>query len=258
MAIITGPLAALKLAQIVAYDSTLNDAAKRTFLILAGYADSEGCCWPSVKKIASRMGVSRQAIIKQINILIEHDYISRTANYNLRTKRRETNIYQLNYALANIYIGSPQIFCKRNVTLMVTYLVTLLRYRDMALKEVTHHVNELGDINITNKTEHIEHNKKEHMTHVSNIARRKKSYANAWQAEKEREHVTGVTSEHKKTIEMLTRQLRQYLTPMQITQHDIEMKRKIKEASMSPLEGVQYIIRNLQETVTKCGYIKND
>ncbi len=253
MKIITGPLAALKLAQIVAYDASLNDAAKRVFSILAGYADAEGCCYPSITKIAACLGLSRQAIINQINILIQHGYVSRYSRYLPETGRRTSNLYQLNFELANMHQKTPEVFCRRNVTLVVTYIVTLLRYGGMSSQEVADHVSQWSDINITAIKYQSEHKKKEH---TAGLINRKKVYANAWQSEKERERVTGVSVEHQKMIENLTSQLRQHLTSMQIAQNDIEMRQKIKELKLSPLKAAEYIIKNLQDTVTQYSYIK--
>ena len=249
MSVITGPLAALKLAQIVAYDSTLNYAAKRVFILIAGHADQDGCAYPSIKKIAKNLAVSRQAVIKQINILIEHNYLTRTANFDPNTGRRRANIYQLNLLIANQYHRTPEIFCKRNVILVVTYLATLLRYRAMEPPKVTHNVSLLRDTNITNSKKQNEQTKKEYNATISNIIKRKRVYANAWAEEKAREKATGITPKHKKKVSELSETLRNHKNCAQMVEYELKIKKKIKQMQLSPLEQIEFIIKELERDV---------
>ena len=248
--VITGPLAALKLAQIAAYDSTLNYAAKRVLVLLAGYANEDGICWPSIKKMAKNIGTSRQALIKQINILIDHGYLTRKERYQ-HGGRRGTNLYQLNYLLANTYKKTPEAFCKHNVTLVVTYLVTLGRYRAMQPSEVTSHVNSSGDTNITPLTKQTEHKKKEYNNAISQILKRNTVRANAWDEQKEREKATGITQEHMKKLAELSDQLRKYKNSNQMVEYDLKLKHIIKKMNLSPLRQVEYAIMQLELDVAK-------
>ena len=134
---IYGHLAILKLSQIVTYDCTLNNAAKRIFTILAGYAGNEDySCFPSASKIAKALGISRQAVTKQIDILNEHQYLIKKRRTNEKTKARKSNILIFQVDIAKQYYGHPEIFCQKNVTLVVAYLVTLLRYGVMQPNDV--------------------------------------------------------------------------------------------------------------------------
>ncbi len=249
--IITGPLAALKLAQIVAYDSTLNDAAKRVFILIAGYADKEGFAFPSIKKMAKNLGITRQAVIKQVNILIEHSYITRIENFDPNTGRRLTNLYQLNILLANRYRRAPEIFCKHNVTTVVTYFVTLFRYGGMEPLEVTSYVSPFGDTNITNLKKQKKHGEREYNAATSNIVKRKRVHANAWAEEKETEKATGITLEHKKKVAELSGSLRKYKNSAQMVEYDLNMKKKISEMQLSPLEKIEFTIKELERGVAE-------
>lgn len=102
---IYGYLAALKLGQIAAYDSSLRPAARRILSILMGYANTDGYAYPSQGTIAKDLGVSRQAVVKQIKILVEGKYISYERRYE--GKRCISNMYRLNFALAEEYRSVP-------------------------------------------------------------------------------------------------------------------------------------------------------
>ncbi len=251
MKTITGPLAALKLNQIVAYDATLDDAAKRIFSVLAGYVDKDGFCWPSVSKIANSFGVSRSAVTKQINILIEHDYVSRVSRYT-ENGRRKSNLYQLNYAIAKELYKKPECFCKRDVTLLVASIVTLSSCSGMQLSEVMGIVTGLGDTNITSSKEQLENNKEKPRAMVSPVVERQKIRVTAWESEKARESETGLTPHHKKKIEALMTELRQHWNAFKIVQYDCETRAACKERGLSPLEATEYQIWRLEEAVQEC------
>jgi biotin operon repressor len=102
---IYGYLAALKLGQIAAYDSSLKPAARRILSILMGYASTNGYAYPSHGAIAKDLGVSRQAVIKQIKTLVAGKYISCERRY--QDGRNTSNMYRLNFALAEEYRAVP-------------------------------------------------------------------------------------------------------------------------------------------------------
>jgi GntR family transcriptional regulator len=53
----------------VVVDTQLGHAPLRTYMVLAAHADKQGRCWPSHNTIGRIMGISRQAVIKNIHKL---------------------------------------------------------------------------------------------------------------------------------------------------------------------------------------------
>ncbi len=104
-----GHLATMKLLQIAGYDSSLNHAARRVLCILAGYAGKDGYCFPSYGTMADGMGVTRQAVIRQIGMLKKAKYISVEPQWNVRGGRK-SNLYRLNYSLAEKYRKEPWLY----------------------------------------------------------------------------------------------------------------------------------------------------
>jgi hypothetical protein len=58
-------------------DNRINSRAIVVLGIIGCYSDRDGWCFPSQVTLAKRLGVSRQAVIKQVNILVECGYIEK-------------------------------------------------------------------------------------------------------------------------------------------------------------------------------------
>lgn len=86
-----GYVANLNLLQEAAYDGRLQNMTVRIFSLIVTYADQHGACFPSLAKMAGRLGISRQAVQNQIRKLEKLGYIK-----VFQQKERRTNIYQLN------------------------------------------------------------------------------------------------------------------------------------------------------------------
>lgn len=177
MTYINGPLAALKLGQMIAYDCTISDTALRVYNLIAVHVDKDGECWPSLSKISSKFGVSRQAIAKQIDELALHNYLTKTANFDERSGRRKTNVYRLNLQLANAFQNETDIFSKANIYRLLVYMAMLLKYPPqplevtgyetsegcggMQLLEVAGDVTPGGCINIPDEHNHVKQSEEE-------------------------------------------------------------------------------------------------
>jgi hypothetical protein len=151
---IYGHLATSKLNQIAGYDCTLNPAARRVLTVLTGYANQEGHCWPSVVTISKCLGVSRAAVSKQIDALIERGYLSKKARYH-KGGGKKSNVYLLNYDLANQYYKEPDIFSEPNILKMLAIFAATASCIGMEVDEVTYHVTQLGNIKIKNDNKTI-------------------------------------------------------------------------------------------------------
>jgi hypothetical protein len=57
------------------FDRSLGDAGLRVLAILGCHSDRDGWCYPSLAKLASDTGVSRQAVSKQVGVLQELGYL---------------------------------------------------------------------------------------------------------------------------------------------------------------------------------------
>ncbi|MFA7276259.1 MAG: helix-turn-helix domain-containing protein [Pseudobdellovibrionaceae bacterium] len=95
-----GHLATLKLLQIAAYDKDINNAARRIFMIIAGHADIDGRCWPSINKIACSLGIKRSAVNKQTKILKTRGYLEIQPRHDEWTGAQKSNEYILNLSYA--------------------------------------------------------------------------------------------------------------------------------------------------------------
>lgn len=104
-----GHLAVLKLLQIAAYDKDLGNAARRVLVLISGYSDGEGCCWPSVNKMAYSLGVERSAINKQTKALAKRGYLKILPRHDEWTGARKSNQYQLNIDYASKHYGRPDL-----------------------------------------------------------------------------------------------------------------------------------------------------
>lgn len=235
-----GHLAVLKLSQMVGYDSTLGDAAKRIFMIIAGYAShNDYSCFPSASKIAKSLGMTHPAVTKQINILVEHQYLRKTQRSCKKTKSRQSNILTLNVALVDQYRDEPDIFCKRNEASMVMYLETLLSYGVLQLNEITSPETQKG---YKKKTLQKNILKKSQEETTSN---RTKIRAGAWQQEKEHESKTGLTKAHKQRLEALNTELRQHIPNNALVDFSLSVRRQVKE--LPPLIACNTAIERYEE-----------
>ena len=77
-------------------DRQLGNAAFRVLAAIASYADQDGQCFPSLRRIGEDLGCCRSAVHKQVKILISHGYVARQ-----RTRRPNgsdsSNHYQILY-----------------------------------------------------------------------------------------------------------------------------------------------------------------
>lgn len=235
-----GHLAILKLSQIVAFDCTLGDAAKRVFMIIAGYSShNDYSCYPSASNIAKALGMTHPAVTKQINILADHQYLKKTPRFCSKTRRKESNILTFNMDLAVKYYAQPDIFCQRNVTVVVTYLATLLRYGLLQPEAATSH-------------ETLESCKKK--TPEKNIlkkpwedtaSKKAKIRAGAWEQEKEREAKTGITKAHNQRLEALNQELRLHMSQNAIVELSLSVRRQA--TGLIPLDAINMAIRLYEE-----------
>ena len=243
---ISGPLAALKLQQIAAYDDDLNLAALRILVIISGYVGSENAAWPSVAKIARRLQLSRAAVTRQITILVEKGYLKKAARYDPDTKARRSNVYEINMELANIYKSQPEIFCKEHVTLIVTSLVTLLRYGVLEPNGVADDETPESCINIKPKTNHS-YNKNKNNNKNKNkasplLTKCKAVHANAWEDQVRNDEKEGITPSLRREVERLNDELREKIGSLKMTDFTLKITKEIKEKNMSALEGIEHHI----------------
>jgi helix-turn-helix protein len=75
-------------------DARLGDAASRVLACLGTYADKDGWCWPGTGTLASRLGVTRQAVQRSRRQLAELGYIE-----VLRQRRKDGGFGSNRYRL---------------------------------------------------------------------------------------------------------------------------------------------------------------
>lgn len=75
-------------------DNRLEPAALLVLVALGTYGDRDGYCWPSQQVIADRIGVSRQAVGRQITILHNLGYIEIKRLWNKETQKTH-NAYKI-------------------------------------------------------------------------------------------------------------------------------------------------------------------
>ena len=82
-------------------DHRLGNAAFRVLAAIASYADQDGQCFPSLRRIGEDLGCGRSAVHKQVKILISQGYVARQ-----RTRRPNgsdsSNHYQILYPVAEM------------------------------------------------------------------------------------------------------------------------------------------------------------
>lgn len=76
-------------------DARIGAAAFRVLACLGTHSDAHGWCHPSQTLIAKRLGISRQAVNKQIKILEALGYIEIRQRFNPKTHAQMTSWYRL-------------------------------------------------------------------------------------------------------------------------------------------------------------------
>lgn len=84
-----GFVANLRVQRAAGFDADLQNKTFRVFALVVTYADKNGECFPSIAKMAKKLGVSRQAIQNQIRKLVDKGYLKSCP----QTSR--TNIYKI-------------------------------------------------------------------------------------------------------------------------------------------------------------------
>lgn len=235
-------LAVLKLGQILAYDDTVNNAAKRVFSLLAGYAGTDGTCFPSVKKMAQSLCFSRTAISKQIKNLEDHGYLKREQRFD-DSRSRKPNVIIFNIDLAREYHKTPDVFSKGNVTLMVTCLATLMHYS--AMQPFSDPWQGTSESCTKRK---FEDKKLKKATEKATVNKAKIS-ASSWEAGKTREREMGITPETKTELADVQIELKKCLTPAAMTDFSLSVRRKTK--GMPPDERLSKTIEFAKAELTR-------
>ena len=70
---------------------------KWLLVLLASYADENGECWPSQKKLAAQAGMTRQSVNKNLKVLQEKGYIHSQQRID-KEGDLATNLYTINVA----------------------------------------------------------------------------------------------------------------------------------------------------------------
>jgi DNA-binding transcriptional MocR family regulator len=76
-------------------DRRMHPAALRLLICLGTYSDAKGWCWPKQSTLALRLGISQQAVAKQIAILAELGYLEIHRQTNPETGLRGRSKYRL-------------------------------------------------------------------------------------------------------------------------------------------------------------------
>lgn len=244
---IYGHLAVLKLGQILGFDCTVNDAAKRVFLMIAGYSGTDGTAFPSINRISKEICMSRTAVTKQVSILEKHGYLTRETRFH-PTGGRTSNIIAFNIDMARKFHDTPTIFCKAHVTAVVTCIATLLHYGGLEPVELMSLETFGGCTKKTVQEIIIEKNKKKKKAEAIKKANVK---ACAWEAEKELEAATGVGKEEKKRLSSLSNKLRNTLGGHRLVEFDIKAQQSVK--GMKPLEAINQLIKIYEQEIQKHG-----
>lgn len=77
-----------------AFDRNLDNAALRALSVLGTFSDRNGWCYPSLTKIAAALGVTRQAVSKQIKALIDLGYLEVREQFRSNGSRA-VNLYRI-------------------------------------------------------------------------------------------------------------------------------------------------------------------
>lgn len=210
---------------------------------MAGYAGQDERCWPSLKEIAKRNGVTGPAIQSQVKKLEIEGYLKREARFNSETGAKKPSVIIFNGDMARQYADCPHIFCQHHVNAIVIYLVTLLRYGGSYLHEILGAEISSGYIN---KTDSIKQSKETNSNKAQLLlTRRSKVHADAWENEKQIEKETGVTRDMKDNLEQLNNELRRHLNSMQLTEFSVSLQRETK--GLSKKASMEYMLKSYEE-----------
>lgn len=230
---IYGFLAMMKLGQIAAYDSHLNPAARRILSIITGHANQEEYCWPSQGQIARDLGITRQAVNKQVSILESQGYLERIARTDSENGRTMNSVYVLNGELARKYGSEPTIFKKENLDKIAFYLATLWHLGGMNSQEVYDLETTLSDT------------KKKEKQNIKKSINRMLFNAKAWKAANQHHQQNGFSQEELEQIAELQLKVRRRLTARQNVEFDIRLR--IAAHKQSTGDRGKYMILALQE-----------
>lgn len=108
-----------------AFDQKVDDsAAKLTLLAIARHADSDGKCWPSVKRISDITGLSASTIKRKLKVLEALGLVKHQRRKG-DNGRNSSNIYTVGYrAMVTHTIGhSDPLISNRNQSLSSSILL---------------------------------------------------------------------------------------------------------------------------------------
>jgi len=78
----------------VVKDKRIRVAAYRVLLAICSYANRAGLCWPGMENLGRDLGVSRQAVSRQLKKLIDYGYLVKVKQYQMK---RTAQIYRVIY-----------------------------------------------------------------------------------------------------------------------------------------------------------------
>lgn len=96
-----GFVANLHALRAAIFDMGLQNMTCRVFALVVTYADKNGECFPSIAKMADKLGISRQAVQKQIRRLVDRGYLKSSPQTS------KTNIYRILNPAAGCGAGQP-------------------------------------------------------------------------------------------------------------------------------------------------------
>jgi DNA-binding transcriptional MocR family regulator len=71
----------------------LDPLAQVLFLWLCSYADDDGTCYPSINRLAADCGMSRDTVIRKLEVLVNRKLLTR--KHQFRDKYKASNLYQI-------------------------------------------------------------------------------------------------------------------------------------------------------------------
>jgi biotin operon repressor len=80
-----------------AWDTKLKGCRKLVLIALADHSDDDGNCWPGLKGLAKKCGISRSSVIEHVNALEEMGFIFKSTRSD-ENGRSISNIYNLNFS----------------------------------------------------------------------------------------------------------------------------------------------------------------
>ncbi|UTV26411.1 helix-turn-helix domain-containing protein [Photobacterium atrarenae] len=88
-------------------DPTFRGSTKLIMLCLADFANDEGCCWPSMNRIAQKCGVSISTLKSQLNKLCDSGHIRKETRKKVTSSGEITNDTNL-YWIVTESLGGPE------------------------------------------------------------------------------------------------------------------------------------------------------